>query len=166
MPEVTEIKGKPIPLQLQKVARLTKLMDSQFRIPGTSITFGIDPIIGLIPGLGDLVDYGISAYLLVSMVRNGASGKSVAKMILNITIDGIIGLVPVVGRFFDIFYKANRRNLVLAVEHFEEGKHQGSAWPIVLPILGVLTLIFGILGVLAYFILKYVLIFLFPTGGI
>ena len=48
-----EIQGKPIPPQLQKIARLTKLMDSQFRVPGTNFTFGIDPIIGLIPGLGD-----------------------------------------------------------------------------------------------------------------
>ncbi|MFN8294761.1 MAG: DUF4112 domain-containing protein [Chitinophagales bacterium] len=166
MNENTEIEGKPIPPQLQRIARLTKLMDSQFRIPGTSITFGIDPIIGLIPGLGDVLDYAISAYLLVAMVQNGASGKSVAKMILNITIDGIVGLIPFFGRFFDIFYKANRRNLILAIEHFEEGKHQGSAWPIVLPILGVLFLIFILLSVLAFYVLKYALILLFPTGGI
>lgn len=166
MNENTEIEGKPIPPQLQRIARLTKLMDSQFRIPGTSITFGIDPIIGLIPGLGDILDYAISAYLLVSMVQNGASGKSVAKMILNITIDGIVGLIPFFGRFFDIFYKANRRNLILAIEHFEEGKHQGSAWPIVLPILGVLLLIFILLSVLAFYVVKYALILLFPTGGI
>ena len=166
MNENTEIEGKPIPPQLQRIARLTKLMDSQFRIPGTSITFGIDPIIGLIPGLGDVLDYAISAYLLVSMVQNGASGKSVAKMILNITIDGIVGLIPFFGRFFDIFYKANRRNLILAIEHFEEGKHQGSAWPIVLPILGVLLLLFILLSVLAFYVVKYALILLFPTGGI
>ncbi|MCC6582099.1 MAG: DUF4112 domain-containing protein, partial [Chitinophagales bacterium] len=102
----------------------------------------------------------------IAMVRNGASGKSVAKMILNITIDGVVGLVPFVGRFFDVFYKANRRNLILAVEHFEEGKHQGSAWPIVLPILLVLALIFITLSILTFFIIKYTLIFLFPTGGI
>ena len=166
MSEENNIQGKPIPPQLQRIARFTKLMDSQFRIPGTNITFGIDPILGLIPGLGDLVDYGISAYLLISMVQSGASSKSVAKMILNITIDGIVGLVPFVGRFFDIFYKANQRNLILAVEHFEEGKHQGSAWPIVLPILGVLTLIFIMLSLFTFFIIKYTLIFLFPTGGI
>ncbi len=160
----SEIEGKSIPPQLQKIARLTKLMDSQFRIPGTNFTFGIDPIIGLIPGFGDLIDYGISAYLLVAMVRNGASGKSVAKMILNITIDGIVGLVPFVGRFFDIFYKANQRNLVLAIEHFEEGKHQGSAWPIVLPIIAVLIFILIILSFLTFYIIKYLLLFLSSIG--
>ncbi|MFN8260746.1 MAG: DUF4112 domain-containing protein [Chitinophagales bacterium] len=164
MTALNEIDGKPIPPSLRKIAKVTRLMDSQFRIPGTNITFGIDPIIGLIPGLGDLVDYAISAFLLISMVRNGASGRSVAKMIMNISIDGLVGLIPFFGRFFDVFYKANRRNLILAIEHFEEGKHQGSAWPIVLPILGVLTLIFLLLGVLAFYVLKYAILFIGSLG--
>lgn len=157
--------NKTVPKQLQNVAKLTKLMDSQFRIPGTFITFGIDPIIGLIPGIGDVLDFLISAYILIAMVKNGASGKAVAKMILNITIDGIVGLVPVLGRVFDVFYKANRRNLVLAVEHFEEGKHKGNAWPIILPIIGVLTLIFVLFAVLTFYILKWLLIMLSALGG-
>jgi len=159
MPEIQQIEGKKIPISLQRIARVVKLMDSQFRIPGTNITFGIDPIIGLIPGLGDLVDYSISAILLVSMVRNGASGRVVAKMIVNITIDGLVGLIPFLGRIFDVFYKANRRNLILTLEHFEEGKHQGSAWPIVLPILAVLTLIFVLLGIAAYYVVVWIFAF-------
>lgn len=155
MSEINPIKTKLIPAQLQKIARLVKLMDSQFKIPGTKITFGLDPIIGLIPYLGDLVDYGVSAYLLIAMVKNGASGKVVAKMIRNITIDGLVGLIPFLGRIFDVFYKANRRNLVLATEHFEENKHQGSALPIVLPILIILFIFFLIIGVLGYFTLKF-----------
>ncbi|HRB69583.1 MAG TPA: DUF4112 domain-containing protein, partial [Chitinophagales bacterium] len=137
------------------MAIITKLMDSQFKIPGTKITFGIDPIIGLVPWIGDLIDYCISAYLMVAMIRNGASGKVVAKMLRNITVDGLVGLIPFLGRIFDIFYKANRRNLILAVEHFEEGKHQGSAWPIVLPILGFLVVLFMLIAVLGYYVLKF-----------
>ncbi len=163
MPEISEIKGKPIPPQLQKLAKFTKLMDSQFKIPGTSITFGIDPIIGLVPYLGDLVDYCISAYLMIAMVKNGASGRAVAKMIINITIDGIVGLIPFLGRIFDVFYKANRRNLILAVEHFEEGKHQGSAWPIVVPIIGILLLIFIAISVIGYYLLSYFFQLLIPV---
>jgi hypothetical protein len=160
MPENNQIQGKTIPPQLQKIAVVTKLMDSQFKIPGTNFSFGLDPLIGLIPGLGAVIDYVISAYLLVSMVQNGASNKVIAKMILNISIDGIGGLIPVLGNIFDFFYKANRKNLVLAVEHFEEGKHQGSALPIVLPILAVLAVIFGIFAVLAYYSIKFILLFL------
>ena len=160
MPEKNQIDGKEIPASLQQIAKLVKLMDSQFRIPGTKFTFGLDPIIGLIPGLGDLIDYGISAYLMVAMIRNGASGRAVAKMLINITIDGLVGVIPFLGRFFDIFFKANRRNLVLAIEHFEVGKHKGSAWPIVLPILMVLTVVFIIIAVLAFYILKWFLLFI------
>ncbi len=136
-------------------------MDSQFKIPGTKITFGIDPIIGLVPWIGDLIDYCISAYLMVAMIRNGASGKVVAKMLRNITVDGLVGLIPFLGRIFDIFYKANRRNLILAVEHFEEGKHQGSAWPIVLPILGFLVVLFMLIAVLGYYVLKFLYLLIF-----
>ncbi|HQV78888.1 MAG TPA: DUF4112 domain-containing protein [Chitinophagales bacterium] len=161
MSEINNIAGKPIPPQLQKLAIITKLMDSQFKIPGTKITFGIDPIIGLVPWIGDLIDYCISAYLMVAMIRNGASGKVVAKMLRNITVDGLVGLIPFLGRIFDIFYKANRRNLILAVEHFEEGKHQGSAWPIVLPILGFLVVLFMLIAVLGYYVLKFLYLLIF-----
>jgi Domain of unknown function (DUF4112) len=158
MQENNKIGGKPIPQQLQKIARLTKLMDSQFKIPGTKFSFGLDPLIGLVPGLGSVIDYAISAYLLIAMIQNGASGRTVAKMFLNISIDGIVGAIPVLGNVFDFFYKANRKNLVLAVEHFEEGKHQGSAWPVVLPILIVLAIILGIFGILTYYALKFILL--------
>ncbi len=160
MPDPNKIEGKSIPPSLQKIARLVRLMDSQFRIPGTNLTFGIDPIIGLIPGFGDLLDYGISIYLLISMLQNGASGKSVAKMVVNSTIDAVVGLVPFLGRFFDVFHKANRRNLTLAIEHFEEGKHKGSAWSVILPVLVVVTVIYIVLAVLAYFMLKWIWLFL------
>ncbi|MDB5227495.1 MAG: hypothetical protein JWN78_1688 [Bacteroidota bacterium] len=151
---------KPVPPQLQNVARFVKLMDSQFQIPGTKISFGLDPLIGLIPGLGDLIDYAISALLLIAMVRNGADGKVVARMILNISIDGIVGLIPVLGRFFDFFYKANRKNLVLATEHFGEGRHRGSATSVVVLVLSILTGIFILLAVLSYFAIKWVWMFL------
>jgi hypothetical protein len=160
MTENTQIQGRAIPPQLQRIAKLTKLMDSQFTIPGTHYTFGLDPIIGLIPGLGSILDYAISAYLMIAMMQNGASGKVVAKMFLNISIDGLVGAVPVLGNIFDFFYKANRKNLLLAVEHFEEGKHQGSAWPIVLPILLVLAIIFAIFALLAYYTIKFIMVLL------
>jgi len=160
MSTTVTIEGKSIPPSLQQIAKVVRLMDSQFRLPGTTITFGLDPIIGFIPGLGDLIDYGVSAFLLIAMVSNGASGKSVAKMLVNITLDGLIGLLPFVGRFFDVFYKANRRNLILAIEHFDEAKHQGSAWMIVLPVLGILTLIFICLSIMAFYVVKYLFIWL------
>lgn len=145
---------------MQHISRLVALMDDAFRIPGTKLTFGLDPIIGLVPGLGDIIDYLISAFLLIAMLNNGASSKVVAKMILNISIDGLVGLIPFLGRFFDVFYKANRRNLVLAMEHYEEGKHQGSAWAVIVPVLLALLLFLVLLSVLSFYILKWSWMFL------
>ena len=153
--EIVSVAKKPLPQQFQKISKLVKLMDSAFTVPFTNIKFGLDPIIGMFPIVGDLLDYGISAFLLVGMVRNGASGKAVMKMIGNITLDGIVGAIPFLGRFFDVFYKANRKNLALAVEHFEEGKHQGSATPYVVAILGVLTLIFVGLAFISFYLFQF-----------
>ncbi len=154
---------KPLPPQLVKISKLVKLMDTAFTIPFTNIKFGLDPIIGLFPIVGDLLDYGISAFLLIGMVRNGASGKAVLKMIGNITLDGIVGAIPFLGRFFDVFYKANRRNLAIAVEHFEEGKHQGSALPYLIPILILLAIVVFGIAVATFFAIKFIFAWLATT---
>jgi hypothetical protein len=108
------------------IESLARLMDSKFGIPGTRIRFGIDPIMSLIPVLGDFITYLISGALIYTMHTQGASRKVVIKMILNSTLDAIIGVIPLVGTIFDIFYRANDRNVKLLREHYYEGKHQGS----------------------------------------
>jgi hypothetical protein len=133
MQQEESIYGK-VPADLQKIARIVKLMDSSIRIPGTSITFGIEPIIGLVPVLGDVIDFGISAWIMLVLMQNNASGRVKAKMLLNVGIDALLMFIPVLGNIIDFFYKANQRNLILALEHYEEGKHQGSAWPVLLPV--------------------------------
>jgi len=115
--------------------KLAKLMDSQFGIPGTRIRFGLDAIIGIIPGAGDLSTFAVSGYMLWIMAQNGASGLLLSRMILNILIDTIVGVVPVIGDIFDIAFKANIRNMKLMNEHYREGRHNGSAWKIIIPIL-------------------------------
>lgn len=130
-------------------------MDSAFRIPGTNIRFGLDPLLGLFPFVGDLISYGISSSLVLAMVRKGASGKVVAKMIGNITLDYIISNVPVLGYIVDFGFKANERNLNLLKEHFNEGKHQGSGWPYLLAVLLVLIVIMVALAVVIWLGLVY-----------
>jgi hypothetical protein len=120
---------------------LAKLMDAQFRVPGTNFRFGLDGLLGLIPGAGDLSTFAVSGYMLVIMARNGASGYVIARMALNILIDAIIGAIPIIGDIFDIAFKANMRNLKLMQEHYQEGRHRGGAWKIVIPVLLVLLLI-------------------------
>ena len=116
-------------------------MDSQFTVPGTNFKFGLDGIIGLIPGAGDISTFAISAYLLSVMARNGASGYVMARMVLNVVIDAIFGMIPLLGDIFDIAFKANMRNLKLMREHYVEGRHRGGAWKILVPVLLLLFLV-------------------------
>lgn len=124
------------------IERLAALMDNRFRIPGTQIRFGLDFIIGLFPYLGDIATFGISGILLIMMARYGASGMVVVRMLGNILLDTIVGLVPFLGDLFDLKFKSNTRNVRLLKEHYQEGKHQGSAWGVIFLILFVL---FGLL---------------------
>ncbi len=120
---------------LQQLRYLAKLMDNQFRIPGTDIRFGLDGIIGLIPGAGDLATFAVSGYMLWIMANNGASGFVLARMTLNILIDAIIGAIPILGDLFDVAFKANIRNLRLMEEHYQQGRHKGSAGKVIIPVL-------------------------------
>ena len=123
------LRARPIPNQspdIQWVERVAAWMDSRFLIPGTNIKFGLDPLLSLFPVFGDLVTFIISSALIYTMHQHGASRNVVIKMIFNATLDTVIGAIPIVGTFFDIFYRANDRNVKLLKEHYFEGKHQGS----------------------------------------
>ncbi len=117
---------------LRWVEEFSRYLDSKFTIPGTNIRFGLDPIMSLFPVVGDLATYIISGVLIYTMYNHGASRKVVIKMIMNSTLDAIIGAIPVVGTFFDVFYRSNDRNVRLLKEHYFEGKHQGSGNGIIL----------------------------------
>lgn len=131
--------------ELKHLDSLAKLMDSQFRVPGTNIKFGLDALIGLVPGAGDFATFLISGFMVFILARNGASGFVLSRMALNILLDGLLGSIPILGDFFDIAFKANNRNMKLMQEHYVEGRHKGSAMKIVIPLLIVLfVLIVGI----------------------
>jgi hypothetical protein len=132
--------------QFKGLDRLAKLMDAQFTIPGTSIRFGFDALIGLIPGAGDLSTFAISGYMLFIMARNGASGFVLARMVFNILLDTIVGSIPLLGDVFDVAFKANMRNMQLMKEYYREGRHRGSAWKLIIPVLIILlAIIIGII---------------------
>lgn len=143
------------PRSWKHMERLAKLMDAQFRIPGTDIRFGLDGLIGLIPGAGDLSTFAVSGYMVLLLAQNGASGYVLARMVLNILIDAVLGAIPLIGDIFDIAFKANMRNLQLLQEHYREGRHQGSAAKVIIPVLILVFLI--IVGIiwLVYKLLAY-----------
>jgi hypothetical protein len=113
---------------LEWLDKLADFLDNRFRIPFTKIRFGLDAVIGLVPYAGDLMTFAISGLLVLFMARKGASGMVAVKMVGNVVLDTAIGVVPILGDLLDIRYKANYRNVQLLKQHYEEGKHGGSAW--------------------------------------
>lgn len=126
------------------IERLAWLLDEQFRIPRTKFRFGLDPLMNLFPFLGDLSGFFVSGALVIAMAKNGASGRIVALMSINVLLDATIGAIPVLGNVFDFYYKANSRNIKLLKEHYLEGKHQGSAKSVV--IIAVVVMLAGLVG--------------------
>jgi hypothetical protein len=92
---------------------LARLLDDLIRIPGTKIGIGLDPIIGLVPGVGDVIGGLMSSYILMVAAKEGVPTSVLTRMLGNIALDSIVGVVPVVGDLFDVGVKANRRNVDL-----------------------------------------------------
>lgn len=143
-----------LPPALQKLKSVANLMDAKFRIPGTDIRFGLDALIGLIPGAGDLTGFGISGYMIWVMAHNGASGFVMARMILNVLIDTLFGSIPILGDLFDVAFKSNLRNMRLMEQHYKDGRHNGSAWKVIIPVLFLLLLVMVGIVVLVYWLIS------------
>lgn len=107
------------------IEQMATLLDNKFNIGG--FRFGLDPLLNLIPYAGQVVSFTISMGLVIVMMRNGAGSKVGVKMLLNISLDAILGSIPLLGYAFDFFNKANKKNVRLLREHYFENKHQGSA---------------------------------------
>lgn len=99
--------------RLKRVHRLARLLDSQFRIPGTKIRFGLDSIFGLVPVAGDTVTAAMAAYIIFEAFRIGVSRTIIMRMLGNLVIDWVVGSIPIVGDLFDLGFKANQRNIKL-----------------------------------------------------
>lgn len=105
--------------RLARVRALARVLDSAVAVPGTNFRFGLDPVLGLVPGLGDLAGAMLSTYIVLTGIRLGASRSVVVRMIANVAIDTVVGSVPVVGDLFDASWKANNRNVALIERHVD-----------------------------------------------
>ena len=101
------------PAAVTRAKGLARVLDDLIRIPGTNIGIGLDPIIGLIPGVGDMAGGLLSTYILMVAARQGVSTSVLMRMLGNIALDSLVGIVPVLGDLFDFGVKANRRNVDL-----------------------------------------------------
>lgn len=107
---------------LARIRNLSRLMDTAFRVPGTPFRVGWDPIIGLIPGAGDLVNTAISGYLIFLAARFRLPAGVIGWMVFNIGLEAVLGMVPLIGDLFDAFFKSNIRNLALLERHLQESE--------------------------------------------
>jgi hypothetical protein len=108
--------------ELKKLELLANLMDTQFRIPGVPLPIGLDGIIGLIPGIGDTLTLGVSLYI-INRARPHITTAILGRMIWNVFIDWLIGIVPFFGDIFDVAWKANRKNIRLLRDHLQTRKY-------------------------------------------
>ena len=104
----------------ERLRQLAWLLDSSIPIPGTSLTVGVDAIVGLVPVLGDLIGVVLSSYILYEARRLGAPSWLLWRMAANVGIEGFIGIVPFAGDVFDAAFKANQRNVRLLESWFEK----------------------------------------------
>ena len=143
--------------KLKWVERVSYLMDEKFRLPGTNFRFGLDPLINLIPGVGDLSGFAVSSMLVLAMAKHGVSRKVLIMMFLNIVLDSTIGAIPIIGQVFDFTYKSNSRNIKLLKEHFNEGKHQGSGKDVIFWVIAILVLSFIMVAYLLWMLLSWII---------
>jgi hypothetical protein len=106
-----------------RIAALAKFLDSAFVIPGTNRRFGMDSVIGLVPGIGDAISAALASYIIWEARQLGLPRWKIARMIGNVAIDTTIGAIPLAGDVFDVFFKANQRNLRIIHDHI--GKKRG-----------------------------------------
>jgi hypothetical protein len=123
------------PAQEQRIAalrHLSRLLDSAYEVPGTTYRFGLDPIVGLVPGIGDLVSPLFTIALLWQSHDLDLPRVVQLRMLFNVAIDTVIGIVPIVGDLFDFAWKANEMNMALLERHaFEERAASVVDWLVV-----------------------------------
>ena len=105
---------------LDRMEAVAYVMDESLQIPGTNASVGIDPILGIVPVVGDLASAGISIYIVAESANLGVSYTTLLRMIANISIDVVGGSIPYIGTPFDLLWKANKRNVEHALEELAE----------------------------------------------
>lgn len=136
---------------------IARLMDNFFRIPGTNIQFGLDPLIGLIPGLGDGSGAVISALLILRGARAGLPRIVLARMALNVLLNTLGGAIPVLGDVFSVWFKSNQLNYALFQKHVgNAAASRKTDWLFVIGLLILLLLAVGAIITLSILLLAAV----------
>lgn len=161
--------GTGTPLPPERASRevgaakaLARLLDAAVQVPGTRVRVGLDPILGLVPGLGDVAGAGLAGYSVLLAARLGAPRSVVLRMLGNVAVDTLVGTVPFLGDLFDVGWKANLRNVALLERYLERPASTGAASrTVVALVLGALALL-GVAGAVLAVVVVRALIQTFP----
>jgi hypothetical protein len=149
---------------IERLRTLTHVLDNAIPIPGTPYRIGLDPLLGLIPGGGDIAGAALSAYIVISAAKLGLPRESLLRMVLNILLEVFVGTVPVLGDLFDVAWKANVKNMELLDTHIKSpqmGK-KADMWLVFLLVGG---LMLAVIGAIAFGITLITLLFGLLTGN-
>lgn len=126
IPEVVE-PDSALPRDLVTLRRFAFLMDEAFAIPGTRIRVGLDAVLGLIPGVGDVIGAVLSSWIIAGALRHRVPARVIVRMVLNVVIDLVFGAVPVAGDVFDFLYEENMKNMRLLEKYRDRRRPPRSA---------------------------------------
>jgi predicted aconitase with swiveling domain len=144
---------------LPSLDKLSRVLDSAVNIPGTSISLGVDSLIGLIPIVGDAIGSLVSSYIVYEGARLGMPKLVMLRMISNVALDSLIGAIPILGDLFDITFKANIRNVNLIREHMAAARSERSVGEISslvnFAIVSLILMFVGVLALLTWLLMKF-----------
>ncbi len=127
--------------RLARLRRLVTWLDDGIRIPGTKMRIGLDPIIGLLPGVGDAAGAIMAGAIVVEALRQRITRFTILRMAANVALDTVLGSVPIVGDLFDAAWKGNRRNMQLLERHLAEPRESSRSDRVFVVALGVALLV-------------------------
>lgn len=148
----------PVPGRLARMRALSRLLDNSISLPG-GYRIGIDPLIGLIPGVGDLLTSTLSAWFIYDAARLGLPKRILFRMALNVAVESLLGFIPLVGDLVDAVWKANARNMRLVEQHYHPALPGRSARRLIGTFAALLILLYAAAFTSAYLAVRFVLSF-------
>ena len=136
--------------RLRALKHIARLLDSAFVLPGTDVRIGLDPLLGLVPGLGDLASPLFAIAMLWQSRDLGIPRVVQLRMVFNVAIDALVGLLPIAGDIFDFAWKANDRNIALLERHaYEQRRPSAGDWIFVVGLIALIGVIAAVPFLLA-----------------
>jgi hypothetical protein len=143
LPPLSRTTGVPERTSDEHLNVIATWLDDRFEIPGTGIRFGLDALIGWIPGIGDALAAFASLFIVLAGWKRGAARITLIRMLLNLTLEGMFGAIPIIGDFAHVAWKANRRNYNLLIrDQQSRRRHTWQDWLFVIAACLIMSLVF------------------------